>query len=221
MRSRLLCREVRVLGKCLQQGRLWWRHFALGKRDAVEKTDYTFRDRAQIVQDRLVECDAPQRTTPCRILACEIALKNEPPLAQQDNAVDVPNALVGDRLIETGLEIGRKYSLRSETWARSDPAASAMPSSCSAKTAAAATTSCRRSKPCRTMIVTLRRPGRVTGSTLTSILDEGRAPRNAATLKGAGRPALGGTWRGIRRDQQVPGNCDSMGGTSHATVIKA
>lgn len=111
MRSRLICREVGVLGKRLQQRHLWWRHFALGKRDAVEKIDYAFRDRAKIVQNRLVECDAPQRTTPSCILAFEIARKNEPPLVQQDNVVDVPNTLVGDRLIETGLEIGRKSSL--------------------------------------------------------------------------------------------------------------
>ena len=57
------------------------------------------------------------------VLGLEIALQHQPAVAHDDDAVQVPGALVGDELVEPRLEIGREAGVDGAMGARSGAAA--------------------------------------------------------------------------------------------------
>src|SRR4030095_15007875 len=55
-----------------------------------------------------LERDVPKRAAARIVLGLEIALKNQPVVAGDDDAMEVPNALVCDGRVASRVEIGRE-----------------------------------------------------------------------------------------------------------------
>ena len=100
--------EVGIFRKRLHQGLLGRRHLAGLERDPVQEPDDAFRHRAQIVQRVGLECDDAERLAARVIRTVKIALQHQPSAADDDDGVHVPDALVGDGLVEPRFEIAGK-----------------------------------------------------------------------------------------------------------------
>src|SRR5579859_4789803 len=100
--------EIRIFGKGLHQRLLGRRHLVIPERNSVEEADDAPRHRAQVMQRIRLERDDPERCAARVVRTVKIAFQHQPPAADDDDGVHVPDALVGNGLAEPRLEIGGK-----------------------------------------------------------------------------------------------------------------